>query len=125
MGAVVDLAQLELMTGGDAELAAEALGIFRSQADLWGQLLDSGAAPAQWADACHAIKGAARSVGAMDLGEACGRAEELGRSGDVSPVQASVAVSEVKDRLGEAIEALAHVEHQLMLNRTFTGLRLT
>jgi HPt (histidine-containing phosphotransfer) domain-containing protein len=124
MGAVVDLAQLELMTGGDAELAAEALGIFRSQADLWGQLLDSGAAPAQWADACHAIKGAARSVGAMDLGEACGRAEELGRSGDVSPVQASVAVSEVKDRLGEAIEALAHVEHQLMLNRTFTGLRL-
>ena len=124
MNAVVNLAQLELMTGGDAELAAEALGIFRSQAELWGQLLDSGADPAQWADACHAIKGAARSVGAMDLGDACGRAEELGRSGSVSPVQASVAVSEVKDRLGEAIELLAHVEHQLMLTRTFKGLRL-
>jgi hypothetical protein len=31
----------------------------------------------------------------------------------------------VKDRLGEAIEAIAHVEHQLMMKRSFVGVRAT
>lgn len=121
--AVIDVEQLERMTMGDAELAAEALGIFRSQADLWTRLMDPSADPVQWADACHAIKGAARSVGAMALGDACGKAETLGRSGEVSKAQASVALSEVKDRLGEAIEAVAELEHTLMLQRRFPAKR--
>ncbi len=33
-------------------------------------------------------------------------------------------VSAVKDRLGEAVEAIAHVEHQLMMKRSFAGVRL-
>lgn len=116
---IIDTAQLETMTMGDADLAAEALGIFRSQAELWTRLMDPSADPAQWADACHAIKGAARSIGAMDLGDACAKAETLGRSGPVSRAQASVALSEVKDRLGEAIEAAAEVEHGLLVSRRF------
>ena len=118
---VLDLEQLKLMTAGDAELAAEALGIFRSQAEVWGQLLDPKGGADTWADACHAIKGAARSVGAMDLGEACGRAEALGRSGEVSPAQAGVALSEVKDRLGAAIETIAELEHKLTMTGKFPG----
>lgn len=117
--AVVDVSQLETMTMGDAELAAEALGIFRSQAELWTRLMDPAAEPGQWADACHAIKGAARAIGAMELGEACAKAEALGRTDGVSRAQASVALGEVKDRLGEAIEAAAELEHGLMLSRAF------
>lgn len=116
---VIDLAQLETMTGGDAPLAAEAIGIFRQSAELWGRMLDAHSDPDHWADAAHAIKGAARSVGAMALGEACDAAEQLGRSGSTTPAQVGVALSAVKDRLGEAIEALAHVEHQLLMRRSF------
>lgn len=116
---IVDASQLEMMTGGDAELAAEALDIFRSQTEVWSRLLDPAAGPESWADACHAIKGAARSVGAMALGEVCGRAETLGRSAAVSRTQASVMLSEVKDRMYEAIEALAEVQHRLMLHGRF------
>lgn len=123
MSHVLDLAQLELMTGSDAPLAVEALGIFRQSADLWARLLDASADPDHWADAAHAIKGAARSIGAMPLGEACEVAERLGRTGAASPVEAGVALSAVKDRLGEAIEAIAHVEHQLMMRRSFEGVR--
>lgn len=124
MADTIDLSQLETMTGGDAALAVEALGIFRQSAELWGRALDPHAEPDQWADAAHGIKGAARSVGLMALGDACEAAETLGREPHVTPAQAGVAISEVKDRLGEAIEAIAHVEHQLMMKRTFEGVRL-
>lgn len=123
MTAVLDVSQLETMTGGDAALAVEALGIFRSQAETWGRLLDPAAASAQWADAAHAIKGAARSVGCMALGEVCATAETLGRSGEHSLVRAGVAIAAIKDALGEAIEAIAHVEHQLLMRKSFTGVR--
>jgi len=124
MATVLDLDQLKQMTGSDADLAAEALGIFRSQADMWGRLLDPHADPVQWADAAHAIKGAANSVGLMDLGEACAAAETLGRSGSPSPAKAGVAISAIKDKLGDAIEAIAHVEHQLLMRRSFDGVRV-
>lgn len=124
MAAIIDLAQLETMTSGDVDLAIEALGIFRQSADLWGRMLDPHVEPDQWADAAHGIKGAARSVGLMALGDACEETERLGRAGDATPAQAGVAISAVKDRLGEAIEAIAHVEHQLMMKRSFSGVRL-
>lgn len=124
MTQAIDIAQLEMMTGGDAALAVEALGIFRQSAEMWSRLLDPQADPEQWADAAHGIKGAARSIGAMALGDACETAEQLGRSGTVSRVEAAVAISAVKDTLGQALEAMAHVEHQLVMRRTFDGVRL-
>lgn len=122
--ATLDLDQLRMMTSGDAAIAAEALGIFRQSAELWGRLLDPSAPPEQWADAAHGIKGAARSVGLMPLGDACETAERLGREGTATPAQAGVALSAVKDRLGEALETLAHVEHQLMMRKSFDGVRV-
>lgn len=121
--AVLDIRQLSVMTGGDAALAVEALGIFRQSTDLWGRMLDPDQDRQHWADAAHAIKGAARSVGLMGLADACETAERLGRAGAVSPVQAGVALSDVKTRMGEAIEAIAHVEHQLMMRGSFEGVR--
>ena len=114
-----------MMTGGDAALAVEALGIFSAVGRVVDQAAGSASAdPEQWADAAHGIKGAARSVGAMPLGDACETAEKLGREGHPTAVEAGVAISAVKDRLGEALEAIAHVEHQLMMRRTFEGVRL-
>ena len=52
---VIDLAQLETMTGGDAPLPAEAIGIFRQSADLWGRMLGPQSEPDHWADAAHGI----------------------------------------------------------------------
>jgi HPt (histidine-containing phosphotransfer) domain-containing protein len=124
MALVFDISQLETMTGGDAALAIEALDIFRSQAESWGRLLNPGDAPDQWADAAHAIKGAARSVGCMALGEACGTAEALGRSGEATLAKAGVAIATIKDALGQAIEAVAQVEHQLMMKKRFAGVRI-
>lgn len=124
MARAIELSQLEMMTGGDVGLAVEALGIFRQSADLWSRLLDHQAEAEQWADAAHGIKGAARSVGAMDLGDVCETAEKLGRSGSASRVEAVVAISAVKDALGQALEAMAHVEHQLVMRRSFQGVRL-
>jgi HPt (histidine-containing phosphotransfer) domain-containing protein len=125
MAAVIDLEQLSTMTGADAGLAVEALGIFRQSTDLWGRMLDPSQESEHWADAAHAIKGAARSVGLLALGDACEEAERLGRSGQATQAQAAVALAAVKDRLGEAIEAIAHVEHQLVMKRTFEGVRLS
>jgi HPt (histidine-containing phosphotransfer) domain-containing protein len=119
---VIDLERLREMTGGDAEIAAEVLGIFRAQADMWGRMLEPGAGAGTWADACHTIKGAASSVGAMALADACARAEALGKGGGATPAQAGVALSEVKDRLGEAIEAIAVLEHKLTMAQSFEGL---
>ncbi len=125
MATAIDLAQLETMTGSDPALAIEVLGIFRQSAELWSRMLDPASDPENWADAAHGIKGAARSVGAMGLGDVCETAERLGRSGTASNVAAGVALSAVKDRLGEALEAIAHIEHQLVMRRTFVGVRLT
>ena len=109
----IDQDHLLMMTGNDVELAVEVLGIFRQQADTWGRLLDAGAEPDQWADACHTIKGAARGIGAEELAQACEAGETRGRTGDVSKTEAAVLISTVKDRLTETLEALAFVEHQL------------
>lgn len=124
MTQAIDISQLEMMTSGDSALAVEALGIFRQSAELWSRLLDAGADAEQWADAAHGIKGAARSIGAMALGDACETAEKLGRSGMATRVEAVVAISAIKDTLGQALESMAHVEHQLVMRRSFDGVRL-
>ena len=124
MTQAIDISQLEMMTSGDPALAVEALGIFRQSAELWSRLLDAGADADQGADAAHGIKGAARSIGAMALGDACETAEKLGRSGMASRVEAVVAISAIKDTLGQALESMAHVEHQLVMRRSFDGVRL-
>jgi HPt (histidine-containing phosphotransfer) domain-containing protein len=109
----IDLSRLREMTMDDAGLAAEALGIFRAQAEMWSRLLDPSGDPETWGDACHSIKGAARSVGALALGDACARAETLARGQAIGRAQAAVALSEVRDRLGEALEAIAVISHRL------------
>jgi HPt (histidine-containing phosphotransfer) domain-containing protein len=111
---VLDLDHLSAMTGGDTELSLEVIGIFREQAQLWSRLLDPRAEARQWADAAHTLKGASLGIGALKLAAACGRAEKAGRSDTApSPAHASVLLGDVKDALGETLEAAARAVYDL------------
>ncbi len=111
---LIDRAHLSNMTGGDASLAAEIIEIFREQADIWARMLDAGNPPQHWADAAHSLKGAALSLGANQLAVACAEAETLGRRDPApSKTEAAVSLSKVKDTLGAALEAAAHLGHEI------------
>ena len=76
----VDLAHLSRYTGGDAELNAEILKLFETQAsDLVAQLqslLEIGDAKG-WHDIHHSLKGAARGIGAFALADAAAACETV------------------------------------------------
>lgn len=74
---LIDLDHLDLYVAGDDALRDEILAIFETQAEMWAGLLDPSAEDAAWRDAAHALKGAARGVGAWQLGELCARAETM------------------------------------------------
>jgi HPt (histidine-containing phosphotransfer) domain-containing protein len=110
----MDLDHLSAMTGGDAALGIEVIEIFQHQAQLWSRLLDPRLPARDWSDAAHTIKGASLGIGALKLAAACERAEKAGRS-DTPPsaAHAAVLLGDVKDALGEAIEAAARAAHGL------------
>lgn len=115
--------QLAVMTGRDVPLAIEVIDIFRQQTDLWSRMLDGALPQTQWADAAHSLKGSAVSVGAMRLADVCTKAEQLGRregENSVSRAEAAVALSDVKDQIGPAIEATAKLAYQLSLSGEFS-----
>jgi hypothetical protein len=82
----VDFAYLEDFAAGDEALVVEVLGIFREQAVVW----DAGLASATPAETLHALKGAARGVGAFVLGDLCEAAE---RGGAVAAVRLALAAA--------------------------------
>ena len=71
----VDFAYLETYCAGDLNLVDEVLGLFREQAAIWSPLMAPNAPSEGWRDAVHTLKGAARGVGAVRLGQACEAAE--------------------------------------------------
>lgn len=89
-GGPVDFDYLETYAGGDRQVVAEVLALFQGQAKIWAAKLSS---PGDgWRDLNHTIKGAARGIGAVALGDAADRAEAgdpsmalevLGALGDV------------------------------------------
>ena len=120
---VLDPSKLAEMTGDDVSLGLEVIDIFREQSGIWARMLDANLPPAQWADAAHTLKGSALSVGAMKLAESCSVAEALGRrteSETVSPAAIGVALSDTKDEIAAAIEAVAQLAYQLSLSGRFS-----
>jgi len=87
----VDFDYLESFAAGDMQVVTEVLGLFREQAEVWQARLDN---PGDgWRDLAHTIKGAARGIGAVALGDICDRAER----GDASMAP------EVRGALSEAV----------------------
>ena len=68
----------------------------------------------QWADAAHTLKGASLGIGALRLASICEKAERLGR-GDATPSRTAAAVmlGDVKDILGDTLEAVARAAYEL------------
>lgn len=112
--ALLDRDHLKAMTGGDQSLAVEVIEIFRHQAEIWSRLLDPMADASQWADAAHTLKGASLGIGALRLASICEKAERLGR-GEATPSRTAAAVmlGDVKDILGDTLEAVARAAYEL------------
>ena len=100
---VVDFGYLEGFAAGEDEVIDEVLALFREQSQIWGAML----APDHegWRDAVHTIKGAARGVGAFQLGDACQACEAAGPSALVS----------VRDALDAALADIAAYAHERAL----------
>jgi HPt (histidine-containing phosphotransfer) domain-containing protein len=76
---ILDLAHLRRYTQGNAELEAELIGLFKGQIPgLLAQIRD--AVEAEWKLAVHTLKGSARAVGAVEIGEIAVRLENAGHS---------------------------------------------
>ncbi len=105
----VDFGYLETYAGGDLALVEEVLGLFRQQTEMWGPMLDPGAAG--WRDAVHTVKGAARGIGANALAAACEHAEEAGAG----------ALSTVHAEINTALEDVAAYLHELALRSLRPG----
>jgi hypothetical protein len=92
--ASVDFAYLEGFLGGDRAVLLEVLALFREQAQAWAAGLDGG--NPDWRALAHTIKGAARGIGANDLGEVC-HVAEFGEPSDLPAVRAALeaAVAEI------------------------------
>lgn len=98
----VDFGHLEAFAGSDKSLVDEVLAIFRQQAQMWSPLLE--AEVDGWRDAVHTIKGAARGIGAFQLGDACERAE-TGQGG----------LDGVRNALDAALFDISAYEHEQVL----------
>ena len=64
----VEFSYLESFAGGDSQVVDEVLDLFREQSAIWGAMLSPD--HEGWRDAVHTLKGAARGVGAFQLGDA-------------------------------------------------------
>ena len=107
LSGAVDFAVLQSMTGGDAAINEEVLGLFVQQAALWSGLLD--ARSEGWRDGVHTIRGAAAGIGARDLAAICAEAEGAEQK------LAAPALERVRDALDTALADVAAYRHELML----------
>jgi HPt (histidine-containing phosphotransfer) domain-containing protein len=112
-GPVIDVAHLQRMACDDKNLMIEVLGIFRQQADMWEKLLSPDTPTPDFMVAAHTIKGSAKSIGAWELGEICGRAEEEARTRQLSRDEKFMWREQILQTLGVTTAEVAQVEHKL------------
>lgn len=86
-GALLDGAHLHRYTGGDIALEVELYGLLRGQINsTLDALARTGEDAVLWQRLVHTLKGAARGVGAMALGDVCAHNED--RAGDPAALAA-------------------------------------
>ena len=100
MTAVLDRDHLARYTAGDAALEAELFALLESQIEACVRVLEQTRNEGDWRSAAHTLKGAARGVGAMALGEACAAAETQ----PLDPATA-IAVRDEAERARAAMDA--------------------
>jgi HPt (histidine-containing phosphotransfer) domain-containing protein len=98
---MLDQRHFSEMTGGDAALQREVVGLFRGRVEAWRAALSPEQDPALWRETAHTLKGSARAIGLWSLGEACDAAEHA-EAADAGPV-----LAEVRIQLDAALRDLA------------------
>ncbi|MBL4766218.1 MAG: Hpt domain-containing protein [Rhodobacteraceae bacterium] len=73
----IDFNHLKQYVGDDVALTKEVFGMFKHQVEMWARGLDPAADDEIWASVMHSLKGSARAVGAMGLGDLCERGEVM------------------------------------------------
>ncbi|HBB56307.1 MAG TPA: phosphotransferase [Hyphomonadaceae bacterium] len=112
---ILDRNHLDMMADGDLELQRELFGLFRTQAELWGRLLDAGAPEGAWADAVHSLKGSARGLGAWALAKACENAEvKPGQA--FTRIERAARVAIIREVLDQTLQAIAQCDYDLALS---------
>ncbi len=104
VSAVIDLDHLARYTGGDKAINAEVMRLFDGQAtELVARLqtiLDARDAKS-WKEVTHTLKGAARGIGAFEMGDAAAHCEPVDLS---DRVRAEAAIAALKAR-SDAVQA--------------------
>ena len=106
----IDFDHLNLYVGGDADLTREVFGLFRNQVEMWGKGLTADADDEIWASVTHSLKGSARAVGAMNLAEACEKAETL-TGDDRRPGAREVTVELLEQRIDRVLDEISRWEY--------------
>ena len=101
MAEIFDRAHFEHMTGDDAALQLEVIGLFRGQVAEWTGALSPDAPAPDWREAVHKLKGSARGIGFGALAEAREQAEAAQGDG-VAPALRALGAA-----LDQALAALA------------------
>ncbi|MCU0881787.1 MAG: Hpt domain-containing protein [Hyphomonadaceae bacterium] len=112
---VIDRAHLDRMTGGDGELALEVLDLFGEQIAMWQRLLSPSSENADWLVGVHTIKGSARGIGAWDLAEACGAAEDAARDTTLTRDDRRHWAEVINRCLDTVALAIAGIRHELAI----------
>lgn len=101
---LIDLDHLEKYVAGDLALRDEILSIFTDQAEALMAQLDVSQTDEGWKNTAHALKGAARGVGAWALGDLCEEAESLIGQIPAKHEQRSALLILIRQKLGESVE---------------------
>jgi chemotaxis protein histidine kinase CheA len=114
-GPVIDRAHLDRMTGGDAGLQVEVLGLVREQGVVWSRLLDPQTVTQDWLVGVHTIKGSARGIGAWDLADVCEQAEAAAREMPLSRDDRRAWAQRIEAALDLVVQEIARIEHRLAI----------
>lgn len=112
----IDFTHLNQYVDGDPELTREVFGLFRNQVEMWGKGLNADADDEIWTSVTHSLKGSARAVGAMELAEACEKAESL-IGDDRRPGAREVAVELLEQRIDRVLSEISRWEYDDEMRR--------
>lgn len=104
-----DAGFLDAYTGGDIETRDQVLKLFLVQSHLLlGRLESALAAPKDWRDAAHSLKGCARSVGANGVADLALHAESEDRASESVKLQRLAEIRSSLEVTVAQVEALLH-----------------
>ena len=100
---VIDRAFLAGFTGGDAELEKDLISFFVDNARTYIDDLAASASGEPWRATSHKLKGAARSVGAIDVAALALQSETLDASDDEKRAQMVAALKDAVEKVAKSL----------------------